>query len=253
MLLNVENLTIRIGREETVRSSSFSVPEGSITALIGKSGSGKSLTCLALSSLLPKGAMVSGRILFKGEDLLTLSEGDIEKIRGRGISYVFQDAYSALNPVYTIEKQLKRINRSADANRLLSRFSLDGKGKSYPFELSGGMLMRAEVMMAVSLSPSLLIADEITAALDRETSESLMKTLSSTVSPVSSILLVTHDLDIAERYADRIVVMNEGTVVEEGAKERVFSSPSSFYTKELLSCWNMEKDEHGRLRASHKR
>ena len=244
MLLVLRDLSIRIKEEEAVRASSFSVPEGSVTALIGESGSGKTLTALAIAGLLPPEAETSGTITFCGE---ALDEGRIDKIRGRGISYVFQDPSSALNPVYTIEKQLRRIERSIDIEETLGKFALEGKGRSYPFELSGGMQMRAELMIASGLRPKLLIADEITASLDGKTASSIMNLLISSRKGKQAILFITHDISIAERYSDRIVVMHSGESVEEGSTEDVISHPFHPYTEALIRCSRLERMDDGRF------
>ena len=241
MLLEVQELSISIGKEEAVRSSSFSVPDTGITALIGESGSGKSLTALAISSLLPPGATWRGRILFDGRPV-------DESLRGKGISYVFQDAASALNPVYTLEKQLKRIDRNVDAERMLRAFGLEGAGHLYPFQLSGGMQMRSELMLSSALPPRLLIADEITAALDGKTAAAIMDILSSLSRSGTAILLITHDIGVARAYADRIAVMHAGETVEEGDAGKVLSSPLHPYTEALLMCADMEKGKDGLFR-----
>ena len=240
MLLEVQELSISIGKEEAVRSSSFSVPDTGITALIGESGSGKSLTALAISSLLPPGAAWRGRILFDGSPL-------DESLRGKGISYVFQDAASALNPVYTLEKQLKRIDRNVDAERMLRAFGLEGAGHLYPFQLSGGMQMRSELMLSSALSPRLLIADEITAALDNASALSILTLLRRGKPHDGSILLITHDIRRAAAIADRIVVMHAGVTVEEGDRDEVLLHPMHPYTEALLRCSRLERTAEGEL------
>ena len=244
MVLETRDLSIKIRGEEAVRSSSFSIPEGSITALIGESGSGKSLTACAVAGLLPDGASLSGEIIFRGE---ALNPSRIRELRGRYIAYVFQDAAAALNPVYTIGKQLRRILRKRETEGWLGRAGLGGKGKSYPFELSGGMQMRAELMMALSLSPALLIADEITASLDSGTAEAIMALVMKRKEEGCATLLITHDISMAARYSDRIAVMHAGETVEEGSSGEVLGHPLHPYTRALMESQRLEKDENGRF------
>lgn len=238
MLLELRKLSITIDSCRIVQDASFTVPEGSITALIGESGSGKTLTAMAVSGLLRKNAAVSGSILLDGKPIDAASLGSL---RGRTIATVFQDAASALNPVYTIEKQLRRADRNADVSAMLSSFGLAGKGRCYPFELSGGMQMRAEIMIASALSPRLLIADEITASLDERTASSIMDLIVSGKEKDSAVLIITHDISIARKYAENIVVMHAGESVEHGKKDDVLDHPLHPYTQALLRCSRLEK------------
>ena len=244
MLLELNDIKIAIDGEEAVRSSTFSIPEGSVTALIGGSGSGKTLTAKAIAGILPERAVRSGSIRFCGEDV---TERNIAGIRGKGIAYVFQDASASLNPVYRIEKQLRRIVKTADAGNMLKAFGLEGKGRLYPFELSGGMQMRAVLMMAASLSPKLLIADELTASLDSRNASSVMEMLLSSRRKDGSMLIITHDISIAGRYADYIVVMHAGETVEEGKAAEVLGNPLHPYTAALIRCSKFTKAPDGRF------
>ena len=247
MHLEIEDLRITIEGEEAVRSSSFSVPEGSITALIGESGGGKSLTAKAIAGLMPRRAKAEGHILLDGQDLLAMSERERDGLRGKGIAYVFQDAAASLNPVYTISRQLSRITKKKDNSAALRSFGLEGSGGKYPFELSGGMQMRAELMLASSLSPALLIADEITAALDNASVLSILTLLRRGKPHDGSILLITHDIRRAAAIADRIVVMHAGVTVEEGDRDEVLLHPMHPYTEALLRCSRLERTAEGEL------
>ena len=247
MLLTVNDLKIAIGKEEAVRSSSFSVPSGSITALIGESGSGKSLTGMAVASILPHYAHPEGSIVFDGQNILALTEKEKESIRGKGIVYVFQDASAALNPVYTIGHQLKRAAGRKDNSSLFKAFGLEGKENSYPFELSGGLRMRAELMIASAVSPRLLIADEITAGMDSVTARSVLELLRDRRKDDQSVLLITHDIRRASAFADRIVVMHAGETVEEGDAEEVLQNPGHPYTAALLRSSRLEVTENNEL------
>ena len=250
ILLSVSNLSITIGKEEAVRSSSFSVSRGSVTALAGESGSGKSLTALAIAGLLPASATVSGSIVLDGSPL-TAWEG----IRGRKIVLMLQSASEALNPVYRIREQVRKVLSMNDRDlsdehvmELLSSVGIADASEKYPHELSGGMQQRALLSMAMAAEPELLIADEITSSLDEDNADMMLRLLVRLASEHgSSVLFITHDLPLAARYAGRIAVMHAGTVVEEGDTGDVLSSPGHPYTKLLIRCSSLEKDSDGSL------
>lgn len=244
MLLELNDIKVAIDGEEAVRSSSFSIPEGSVAALIGESGSGKTLTAKAIAGILPERAVRFGSIKFCGKEL---TERNITGMRGKEIVYVFQDASASLNPVYRIEKQLRRIVKTADADNMLKAFGLAGKGRLYPFELSGGMQMRAVLMMAAALSPKILIADEITASLDSRSASSVMEMLMTLRRKDGSMLIITHDISIAEKYADYIAVMYAGETIEEGKAADVLGNPLHPYTAALIRCSKFLKDAAGRF------
>ena len=255
VLLSVSNLSIRKGKEEAVRSSSFSVFRGEITALVGESGAGKSLTALALSGLLPAGFTASGSIVFSGRELLTSPEDSIRLVRGRGISLMLQSAADALNPVYRIGQQVRTVLRingrdSSEENirRILSEAGIEEAYDRYPHELSGGMGQRALTAIAMAPGPELLVADEITSSLDDDTAHMIMDLVRNMAAEwYASVLMITHDLKLASEYASYIAVMHGGYTVEEGTAEDVLSSPMHPYTSLLLRCASLEKDESGRL------
>ena len=233
VLLSVSNLSIRKGKEEAVRSSSFSVFRGEITALVGESGAGKSLTALALSGLLPAGFTASGSIVFSGRELLASPEDSIRLVRGRGISLMLQSAADALNPVYRIGQQVRTVLRingrdSSEENirRILSEAGIEEAYDRYPHELSGGMRQRALSAIAMAPGPELLVADEITSSLDDDTAHMIMDLVRNMAAERSaSVLMITHDLKLASEYASHIAVMHGGYTVEEGTAEDVLSSP----------------------------
>ena len=254
VLLSVRNMSIHRGKEETVRSSSFSIYKGAITALAGESGSGKSMTALAIAGLLPQGFSASGSIVFEGQDLLS-SDVDMGNIRGRGIMLMLQSAAEALNPVYTIGHQIKtvlRINGLECSDEavlgLLSDAGIADAFDKYPYELSGGMRQRALAAFAMAPEPRLLIADEITSSLDDENAHMIMDlVMQMAMARKSSVLMITHDLALASQYASRIVVMHGGQTVEEGDAYDVIHSPKHPYTELLLRSSELVQDQSGKL------
>jgi microcin C transport system ATP-binding protein len=255
------------GREiAAVGGISFEIGEGERFALVGESGSGKSVTALAILQLL-RGARTEGRIDFAGRDLVTLNERAMRRVRGADIAMVFQEPMTALNALYTVGDQIAETLRlhegcdGAEAARrtvaLLTRCGLadpSRKARHYPHQLSGGERQRAVIAMALACRPRLLIADEPTTALDmtlraqiidllldlqREASEALRDgargadPLLPPPRPMA-VLLITHDLPLVRRFAQRVAVMSQGRIVEQGAVERVFGAPTHAYTRRLL-------------------
>lgn len=241
VLLDVQQISIAIKKEEVVKASSFHIMPSETLALIGKSGSGKSLTASALIGLLPDKASASGRALWQGKDLLALSEKEWLHVRGREISIVFQNPAETLNPSYKAETQLRNALRlhglyrgKGQLEELLASVGLEGEGKKYPYELSGGMRQRLSLLIALAPRPKLLIADEITSALDRDQEEKVMSLLMDLKEKEGfSLLLITHDIMLAGRYAERVAVMKDGTVIEEGPVS-LLSEPAQPYTRLLV-------------------
>ncbi|ASN04396.1 ABC transporter ATP-binding protein [Virgibacillus necropolis] len=234
----------------SVDGVSFSINKGQTTAIVGESGCGKSVTSYSIMRLLDSpGKIVSGQVLFEGQDLTKVKEKHMRSIRGNDISMIFQDPLSSLNPVIKIGKQLSETlilhqGLSKGKAKLQSIQMLTKVGipraeqvyKSYPHELSGGMRQRVMIAMSLSCNPKLLIADEPTTALDVTIQAQilrLMKNLSSDFQ--TSILLITHDLGVVAELADRVIVMYAGQVVEETDVYTLFSEPKHPYTKGLLS------------------
>ncbi len=244
-MLAVENLSITINGRKPIRDISFTLRKGEIKAIIGESGSGKSLTALSILSLLPPDARRSGRILFKGQDISGYSERMMESIRGKGISLVAQSADTALSPVLSIGKEcdmlLKLHGRDGDP---LNDTGLGRHRGKYPHELSGGMQQRALIAMALAAEPEILIADEITSSLDPETESGIMELLLRLRRERGlSILLITHSIGLARRYADSFLVVHSGFSVEEGYFDRIMHP----YTDLLMRCADFEKDSEGKL------
>jgi microcin C transport system ATP-binding protein len=254
-LLSVKDLSVSFGigdREvHAVDHVSFDIGKGETLALVGESGSGKSVTALSVMKLLPYPSAhhPSGAITFKGQELLTMAENDIRKIRGNDITIIFQEPMTSLNPLHTIEKQIGEImllhkgltGRAARARilELLSQVGIpDPKGRleSYPHQLSGGQRQRVMIAMALANEPDLLIADEPTTALDVTVQAQILKLLKDIQKRLGmAMLFITHDLGIVRKIADRVCVMQHGKIVEQGAVERVFTAPEHPYTKALLA------------------
>jgi len=253
-LLGVEHLTTvfdtSTGPLTAVDDVSFAIRAGETLCLVGESGSGKSVTALSIMRLVqPPGRIAGGRILFNGRDLLTLDERRMREIRGAGISLIFQEPATALNPVFTIGDQLaetlivhgrargrearRRAIELLDAVRLPDAAARLG---DYPHQLSGGMRQRVLIAMALACRPPLVIADEPTTALDVTIQAQILDLLREMRSAFNlSLLLITHDLGIVAETADRVAVMYAGRVVETGPARAIFRTPQHPYTRGLLA------------------
>jgi microcin C transport system ATP-binding protein len=254
-LLSVCDLSIAFGRGArevlAVDKISFDIKKGETLAVVGESGSGKSATALSIMKLLPYPTAhhPSGSILFKGQDLMRLSEREIRRHRGGDITIVFQEPMTSLNPLHTIEKQLAEIlalhggvTGKAARQRIIELLTLcgipdpAGRLQSYPHQLSGGQRQRVMIAMALANEPDLLIADEPTTALDVTVQAQILQLLKDLQARLGmAILFITHDLGIVRRIADRVCVMKEGKIVEHGAVEDVFRAPQHPYTRALLA------------------
>ena len=254
-LLTVRDLSVafRSGGRETlaVDRISFDIAKGETLALVGESGSGKSVTALSILKLLPYPSAhhPSGSIAFKGKDLLRLSEREIRRVRGDDISIVFQEPMTSLNPLHTIEKQIAEIlllhrglTGMAARRRTIEVLSQVGipdpqsRLKSYPHQLSGGQRQRVMIAMALANEPDLFIADEPTTALDVTVQAQIIALLKDLQARLGmSLLFITHDLGIVRKIAQRVCVMKDGKLVEQGAVDDVFASPQHPYTRALLA------------------
>jgi microcin C transport system ATP-binding protein len=254
-LLSVRELSITFGRGErevlAADKVSFDIKKGETLALVGESGSGKSVTALSIMKLLPypSARHPSGAILFKGQDLMQLSEREIRRHRGGDITIVFQEPMTSLNPLHTIEKQLAEIlalhggvTGKAARKRIIELLTLcgipdpAGRLQSYPHQLSGGQRQRVMIAMALANEPDLLIADEPTTALDVTVQAQILELLKELQGRLGmAILFITHDLGIVRKIADRVCVMKEGKIVEHGTVEDVFRAPQHAYTRALLA------------------
>ena len=259
-LLSVQDLRVSFttyGRTvEVLKGVSLDVPEAAQIALVGESGSGKSVTMKTIMGLLPQppARIHSGRILFDGQDLLTMPERDRLRLRGTAMSMVFQDPMSSLNPVWTISDQLGTILKYAD--RRLGR-ARDRRGRharvievleqvrmrdpervaaAYPVQLSGGMRQRILIAMALLSEPRLLIADEPGTALDVTTQAQILKLLKDLVTENRlALLMITHNLGVVRETCGYTYVMNRGEIVEHGATAGIFDAPQDAYTRSLIA------------------
>jgi microcin C transport system ATP-binding protein len=254
-LLDVRDLSVAFhqpsGDTIAVDHVSFSIQRGQCVALVGESGSGKSVSALSVLKLLPypTASHPSGSILFKGRDLLTMSEREMRGIRGNDISIIFQEPMTSLNPLHTIESQIgeilqlhQGIGGQMARSRTLELLTQVGipdpqtRLKSYPHQLSGGQRQRVMIAMALANEPDLLIADEPTTALDVTVQAQILALLADIRKRLGmSLLFITHDLGIVRRIADAVCVMNGGKIVEQGPVEDVFTAPKHPYTRALLA------------------
>ncbi|WP_416409302.1 dipeptide ABC transporter ATP-binding protein [Agrobacterium rosae] len=246
-LLTVENLGVSYGQQEVVHNVGFEIRRGESLALIGESGSGKSTIAKAVLRLLPNGAAATGKVVFDRQDILALPERRFRPYRGREIGFVPQDPGNSLNPVRTIGSQALEAAaltdevdpavRKALILETFAKVGLDNPQRayeSYPHQLSGGMLQRVLIALAILPRPALLVADEPTSALDVTIQKRILDLLSRLQEELNiSLLLITHDLAIAAERADSLVVLKNGVIQEAGKTSTVFSSPNSLYAKKL--------------------
>ena len=254
VLLEVRDLhtqfTTSSGVVRAVDGVSWDVREGETVALVGESGCGKSVSALSVMRLVaaPAGRIVAGQILFKGRDLLTLSEEEMRRIRGREIGMIFQEPMTSLNPVLSVGRQLTETveihlgmtpaQSRARATELLSLVGVSDPERrlsQYPHQFSGGMRQRMMIAMALSCNPPLVLADEPTTALDVTIQAQileLMKDLSRRLG--AAMMIITHNLGVVARYADRVNVMYAGRIVERGTAREIYANPRHPYTRGLL-------------------
>ena len=249
MLLEVKNLHIQYAGTEMVHGISFSLDSGEVLSLVGESGSGKTSVIRAILGCLPhEGRVNEGEIIFSGVNMLKNTPKMWRDISGRNISMIFQDSGSMMNPIRTIGSQFVEYilehssmdpqKAEKEAKEMLDKMKLpnpDTIMDSLPFELSGGMRQRVGVAMAMFFRPQLLLADEPTSALDVTTQAQVVKELMKICrEDGTAIILVTHNLGVATYMSDKIMVMQNGHVVEEGTSEAIIENPQANYTKELL-------------------
>lgn len=263
MMLKIKDLSIRfrdkLGDFTAVQDFDLEMNAGEIVGIVGESGSGKSMTCHAIMGLLRrKGVEVSGVAEFDGRDLLSMTDEELRTYQGEELSIIFQEPMTSLNPTMKIGRQveeslrihtkLSRRERKARALETMKLAELDEPEKiygSYPHELSGGMRQRVMIASALVLRPQLLIADEPTTALDVTIQAEILKTLKEiNRKEGTSILFISHDLGVIRALCQRVVVMQNGLIVEQGTVEQVFHNPREKYTKKLIAA----RPTHKRMR-----
>jgi peptide/nickel transport system ATP-binding protein len=251
-LLEVQDLSVRFDTDDgpvhAVDRLSFALEQGEVLGIVGESGCGKSVTCMSLVRLLPETAHVSGSVRFEGTDLLTLPMRRLRRVRGRQISYVFQEPMTSLNPVFTVGHQieealrrhleLSRGDARARAVELLQLVRIPAAARrlgEYPHQLSGGMRQRVMIAMALACDPKLLVADEPTTALDVTIQAGILDLMRDIRARLgTAIILITHNLGVVADIADRVVVMYAGRKAEEASVDDLFAHPQHPYTIGLL-------------------
>jgi len=252
-VLSVRNLKVTFeSREEpvpAVRAISFEIPEHSTVALVGESGSGKSVTALSILGLLPATADVRGEVLYEGRNLIKATRPELRALRGAGISMIFQEPMSSLNPVFSVGFQIGEVLRAhrglsrrearAASLQLLEEVNFSNprtKLDAYPHQLSGGEQQRVMIAMAIACEPKLLIADEPTSALDVTVQKQILELIAELQRRRRmSMLFITHDLSVVGAVAEQVVVMREGEIREQGDVAQVFGTPRDDYTRVLLA------------------
>ncbi len=249
-ILTVKNLTVKSGDLFLLDGVSFELNMGETLGIVGESGCGKSMTALSIMGLLPKGVSVSsGAIFFKEKNLLSLKAGELQKIRGRKIALIFQNPQAALNPIRTIRDQIddairahfqeNRQQREERMVRFLTQVELPEPEKiaaSYPFQLSGGMLQRVLIAMALCLEPEILIADEPTTAIDAVIQMQIIQLLNKIQKQTGmAMLIISHNFGVVAKLAQQVLVMYGGRIAEHASTSKILNQPLHPYTKALLN------------------
>jgi oligopeptide/dipeptide ABC transporter ATP-binding protein len=253
-LLEIKDLKTQFftsaGVVQAVDGITYDVAPGETVAVVGESGCGKSVSAMSILRLIPDppGKIVGGSILFDGKDLLALSEDQMREIRGRDIGMIFQEPMTSLNPVLSIERQLTEtleehldVTKAAARGRALEMLNLVGiseperRLKQYPHHLSGGMRQRVMIAMALACNPKLIIADEPTTALDVTIQAQILELMKELTRKLGvAMIIITHNLGVVARYADRVNVMYAGRIIESGDAEQIYHNPKHPYTLALL-------------------
>ena len=249
-IISIKSLNMEINEKPILKNVSININQGEMVGLVGESGSGKSVTALSILKLIDDNVMFikSGQILFMDEDLLTKSEKEIQKIRGKDISMIFQEPMTSLNPVFTIGDQINEVHfiHSGISKKKATELTIDLldkvgipypeiSHKKYPHQLSGGQRQRVMIAMALACKPKLLIADEPTTALDVIVQAQILNIINDLRKSLDmSVLLITHDLGVVQDFCDRVYVMYNGKILENSSIDQLFKNPQHQYTRDLL-------------------
>ena len=249
-IISIKSLNMEINEKPILKNISININHGEMVGLVGESGSGKSVTALSILKLIDENVMLikSGQILFMDEDLLTKSEKEIQKIRGKDISMIFQEPMTSLNPVFTIGDQINEVHfiHSGISKKKATELTIDLldkvgipypeiSHKKYPHQLSGGQRQRVMIAMALACKPKLLIADEPTTALDVIVQAQILNIINDLRKSLDmSVLLITHDLGVVQDFCDRVYVMYNGKILENSSIDQLFKNPQHQYTRDLL-------------------
>lgn len=260
-LLSIQDLRVCFKDRQAIDGISFQIFPRKITALVGQSGSGKSTIALAIVNLLRK-ADLSGKILLKDKDLLSLDEKDLCRIRGKEIGLIFQDPGASLNPLHTIRKQISeairihnpRISKKNLTARIIKLLkiveleSFESRMNDYPHQFSGGQKQRIMIAIALANDPKILIADEPTTALDATIQNDILNLILRLKDELGiAVLLITHDLKVVKKISDKVIVLNEGKIVEQGDTKQIFLSPQDKYTTLLISSSKISQKEENNV------
>lgn len=257
-IIQVRNLNVSLKKQnkEIIHNISFDVPKGKVLGIIGESGSGKTMTCRSMMHLLDQSIFnTSGEIIYQGRNILSLSDKEMQRIRGKEIAMIMQNPMTAFNPVTklgsqlieTIKKHRKIMTAQAkeEIKSYLKRFHFDDTNrilKSYPSELSGGMLQRIMIALTLMLEPKLIIADESTTALDALTQALVLEKFEEFKNTDITLVVITHDFGVLAKLADEVIVLKDGNIVEKGTIYDIYNNPKQDYTKELLTACALKKE-----------
>ena len=249
-IINIKSLNMDINKKSILKNVSININQGEMVGLVGESGSEKSVTALSILKLIDESVMVikSGQILFMEDDLLTKSEEEIQQIRGKDISMIFQEPMTSLNPVFTIGDQINEVHfiHNGTGKKKATELTIDLLDKvgipypeishqKYPHQLSGGQRQRVMIAMALACKPKLLIADEPTTALDVIVQAQILNIINDLRKSFDmSVLLITHDLGVVQDFCDRVYVMYDGKILENSNTDQLFKNPQHQYTRDLL-------------------
>ncbi|PAE17528.1 dipeptide/oligopeptide/nickel ABC transporter ATP-binding protein [Virgibacillus sp. 7505] len=246
MILSIKDLTVSHGEKTIVDHASLTIDKGEWFALVGQSGSGKTMLSQAIGQLLGPNLRASGSIIYRDSNILERPKTEMNQLRGKAISYIFQDYHGSFTPFLTIQQHMEEYllthgvqekkKRKNMINEAFESVGLDAAFiRRYPFQLSGGQLQRASIALALLLEPDILIADEATTALDSVSAHKILSLLQELQQKTGcAILFITHDWRHVARYADKIAVMKDGKIIEAGSKQKLINQPEHAYTKQLI-------------------